>query len=63
MYQNGVIKVDRDTIRIASILLIDLAECLSTEDCEITTDDLLENMSGRAISSEDAGSIMQWIAE
>jgi len=38
----------------AADLLNDLAELLSTNDCEITASELLENISGRTISDRDS---------
>ncbi|MEZ0150151.1 MAG: hypothetical protein AB9Q19_12675 [Candidatus Reddybacter sp.] len=47
---------DKKLAHIADVL-IDLAELLSTDDCEITAGEILENITGRSISKECAGDI------
>lgn len=42
--------------------LIDIAELLSDTECPITADELLENITGRSISEEDAGEIKEYLS-
>ncbi len=42
--------------------LMELAELVSEDDCEITADELLENITGRAITVEDAGGIAAYLS-
>ena len=52
---------DEINIEKAGFAVKHLAESLSTSDCEISTDEILENIEGRAISMEDAGNIREYI--
>lgn len=51
----------KDRVMIVGQMLIDLAEQLSDEVCEITADEILGRLEGRSISEEDAGKVFQWM--
>jgi len=51
-----------DKIKKVGDSLIDLAESLSSDDCEITANELLENIAGRSISYEDATHIDRYLS-
>ena len=54
----------RDSIKRIGDNLIDLAELLTDGDvdCIITADELLENITGRSISEEEAGDIKVYLS-
>ncbi len=56
-------KTISEQIKEVGDLLIDLADKLSHEDCEITSNELLENIAGRSISEESAGHIKDYLSK
>jgi len=42
--------------------LIELAELLSDDVCEVTADEILENIESRSICEEDAGEIKRYLS-
>jgi len=43
-------------------ILVQLAESLTVEECEITADELLENIEGRSLSVEETGSVREYLS-
>lgn len=55
-------KTEIDAKKVGAAVMI-LADLLTVEDCEMSTDDIMDALEGRVLSCEEAGAINEWLSK
>ena len=57
-----VMKTEIDAAKVGAAIMI-LADLLTVEFAEISTDDLVDTLEGRCMSCEEAGAVNEWLSK